>query len=130
MWIQRTPDEVSQWQKDTEKQARADGLMMGVMIWAVVVVLLSTGWVLIFQVGMGAQSRWGGRLGTGLPIFALLASPVIFIVRHYAEKKALRKAAGRTICPQCGSGGNGNAGATCKCGGTFVVASTMKWVEK
>lgn len=130
MWIQRSPEEVAKWKLNTERQARADGLMIGVLGWAGAAVLLSAGWVVSFQSGVAVQGSFGGTFWTRLPIFVVLASPVVFIARRYESKKSLRKAASRTICPQCDTPGDGNAGASCKCGGSFVPSSTMKWVEK
>ena len=129
MWIQRTPEEVAKWQKDAEKQARADGLMIGVMAWIIAVLVLSAGWVVSFQTGMAVERSFGGTFWTRLPIFALLCSPIIFVARRFESRKALRKAQFRTICPKCDTAGVSNAGATCQCGGAFVLSSTMKWVE-
>jgi hypothetical protein len=42
----------------------------------------------------------------------------------------LMKACRRTICPTCDIAGDSNAGATCRCGKTFVAQRTMRWVEQ
>ena len=129
MWVQRTPEEVAKVQKDAERQARSDGLIIGIIGWAVAVLVLSAGWVVSFSTGMAVQSSSGGTFWTRLPIFAVLASPIIFIARRVESRKAVRKSQLRTICPGCDRPDEGNAGARCQCGGTFVPSSTIKWVE-
>jgi len=104
-------------------------LTIGLIGWAIAVLVLSAGWVVSFQAGMAVQRSFGGTFWTRLPIFAVLASPIIFIARRVESRKALRRAELRTICPKCDTAADGNAGATCQCGGTFVPSSTVKWVD-
>jgi hypothetical protein len=129
MWVERTPEEAAGWQRTAQKEAHSHGLMIGILAWAFAALVLSAGWFVSLQTGVAAQRGFGGTFWTRLPIFALLGSPVIFIARRYESRKALRKAERLTICAQCDSAGEGNAGATCSCGGTFVPSRTLKWVE-
>jgi len=130
MWIQRTPEEVTRWQKATRKEARSHGLLIGVSAWIITVVVLSSGWFVNFQSGIAVPTSFAGTFWVRLPIFGLLASPIIFIALHYESKKVLKAAARLTICPQCDTPGDDNAGASCGCDGTFVPQCSMKWVEK
>lgn len=129
MWIQRTPEELAQWQIDSDKQARSDGLTVGVIAWVGSVLLMSGGWLVSFSSGVAVQRSFGGTFWTRLPIIALLGLPVLFIARRLESRKALRKSQLRTICPKCDTAAEANAGSACPCGGTFVFSSTMKWVE-
>jgi hypothetical protein len=129
MWIQRTPEEEAQWQQSAEQDARSHGLMIGILAWGFAVLVLSAGWMVSFSTGVIVQRSFGGTFWMRLLVFGLLGSPVIFIARRAESRKALRKARLRTICPKCDTAAEGNAGATCQCGGAFVLASTMKWVE-
>jgi uncharacterized membrane protein len=127
MWIQRTPEEVIQWQKAAEKQTRSIGLLIGVMAWIILVVVVSACWHLSFQTGFpGGRAGHVGGFWIRLPIFGIFGVPIIFIVLRYVSMKAAR----RTICPKCDISGHDNVGMICKCGGSFVPTSTVKWVEK
>jgi uncharacterized membrane protein len=127
MWIQRTPEEVIQCQKATKKQAHSIGLLLGVMAWIIVVVVVSACWHLSFQTGFpGGREGHVGGFWIRLPIFGIFGVPIIFVVLRYVNKKVAR----RTICPKCDMSGDDNVGMTCKCGGTFVLANTMQWIEK
>jgi hypothetical protein len=129
MWIERTPEEIAKWQKDSEQQARSDGLMIGIIAWVFSVLVVSSGWVVSFASEVAAQRSFGGTFWTRLPIIALLALPIIFLARRHETRKALSKSQLRTICPKCDTAAEGNAGEACPCGGTFVPSSSMKWVE-
>jgi hypothetical protein len=129
MWVQRTPEEIAKWRSSAEKEARSTGLTIGLIGWGLAVILLSAGWVVSFRGGMAVQRNFGGTFWTRLPIFALLASPVIFIARRVESRKSLKSAELRTVCITCDSVGENNASAACNCGGTFVPSSTVRWVE-
>ena len=129
MWVQRTPEELTKWNQSTEKQARSGGLQIGVAAWIIAALILSSGWIVSLRGGTAVQGSWGGTFWTRLPIFAVVTLPIVFIASRYERRKSLRKAASQTICPKCDTSGQGNAGAVCQCGGSFVPQSTMKWVE-
>ena len=129
MWIQRTPEEEAKWRASAEKDARSHGLMIGLLGWGIAVVLVSAGWFVSFSGGMAVQRSYGGSFWMRLLIFGVIASPIIFIARRVESRKALRKDLARTICPKCDTAAEGNAGASCQCGGAFVPASTVRWVE-
>jgi hypothetical protein len=129
MWVQRTPEEEAQWRATAEKEARSQGLLIGVVGWVGAVILVSTGWFVSFRTGGAAPISHDGTFWTRLPIFAVLGSPIIFIARRVESRKGLRKDLARTICPKCDTAAENNAGAPCPCGGAFVPASTVRWVE-
>jgi len=129
MWVQRTPEEEAQWRTTAEKEARSQGLLIGVLGWVGAVLLVSTGWFVSFRTGGAAPIIHDGTFWTRLPIFAVLGSPIIFIARRVETRKSLRKDLARTICPKCDTPAENNACAACPCGATFVPASTVRWVE-
>jgi hypothetical protein len=129
MWIERAPEEEAKWRATAEKTARSHGLMIGLLGWGGAVILVSAGWVASFSTGMAVQRNYGGTFWMRLLIFGVIGSPIIFIARRVEMRKALRKDLARTICPKCDTAAEGNAGATCQCGGAFVPMSTVKWVE-
>jgi len=129
MWVQRTSEEGAQWKANAEKDARSHGLMIGLWGWAGAVILLSAGWIVSFSTGMATQRNFGGTFWMRLLIFGIIGSPIIFIARRVESRKALRKDMDRTICPKCDTAAERNAGTACHCGGTFVSASTVRWVE-
>ncbi|PWU09483.1 MAG: hypothetical protein C5B50_27280 [Verrucomicrobia bacterium] len=129
MWVQRTPEEEAQWRANAERGARTHGLVIGLLAWGFGVILLSAGWLVDFKTGLALQRSYGGTFWLRLLIFGVIGSPVIFIVRRVEGRKALRKSLARTICPKCDTAAEGNAGAACQCGGAFVPASTVRWVE-
>ena len=129
VWVHRTPEEEAQWRARAEEGARSLGLMIGLLGWAGAVILASFGWVVSFSTGLAVQRSYGGTFWTRLLVFAMLGSPIIFIARRVESRKALRKDLARTICPKCDTAAEGNAGSACQCGGAFVPASTVRWVE-
>jgi hypothetical protein len=129
MWIQRTPEEQTQWRANAERDARSHGLMIGLLGWTGAVILLSFGWVVSFSTGMAVQRSYSGPFWMRLLVFAVVGSPIIFIARRVESRKALRKDLARTICPKCDTAAEGNGGVGCECGGAFVPASTVRWVE-
>jgi len=131
MWIQRTPEEIEKWQKTAEREACSHGRFVGGLVWLVVSVCASGGWYVFLSSGAGVAVQRGvtGSFWLRLPIFGLIAAPFAYFVFRYESRKELVKIMRRTVCPRCDTGADGNAGATCNCGGTFVSSSTMKWVE-
>lgn len=129
MWVSRTPEEIARWQLVAEKEARTHGWTIALMAWGIAVLVLASGWVVSFSTGVAVGGSWGGTFWTRLPLFAVVGSPVIFIIHRYESRKAMRKAQSRTICPKCDVSGVGNSGAVCQCGGEFVPLSTVKWIE-
>lgn len=129
MWVKRTPEEIAKWQEGMVRQARTDGLLIGIVAWVLGALVLSGGWVVSFGAGFAVQRNFGGTFWTRLPIFAVICAPIVFLARRVESRRAMRSAGVRTICPQCDTAAESNAGAACQCGGTFVLSSTMKWVE-
>jgi hypothetical protein len=130
MWVQRTPEEVAKWKAVTQKQARSDALQIGIGAWIGAALVLSAGWVASFRTGVAVQGSFGGTFLTRLPVFALLTAPIAFIAFRYENRKKLNGVEARTICPKCDTASEGNTGAACGCGGSFVPQSAMKWIEE
>ena len=129
MWIRRTLEEESRSLAVAQQEARFKGLMIGLAGWGIAVVLGSAGWVVSFSSGMAVHRSYGGSFWLRLVIFGVITSPIIFFARRVESRRALQDLA-RTICPNCDTPATGNAGSPCPCGGEFVPASSMKWVEE
>ena len=131
MWIHRTPEEVARWQKASEGEACSHGRLIGGIVWLLVAVSSAGGWFFFLSGGASIVSQRvvSGGFCLRLPIFGLVAAPFAYFVFRYERKKELAKIMRRTICPQCDTTAENNAGAPCKCGGSFVPTRTMKWVE-
>jgi hypothetical protein len=131
MWIQRTPEETAKWQQTAESEARSHGRFVGILVWVAFSVLGAGGWYVFLSSGaaVAVQKDVAGSFWGRLPIFGLIAAPFSYFVFRYESRKSLRKDVARSICPKCDTAAEGNAGTTCQCGGAFVSASTVKWVE-
>lgn len=131
MWIQRTPDELADRQKTAQAEATSHGLLICAIVWAIVTVCLAGGWYVFFAGGAGfavqrdvAESFW-----VRVPVCGLAALPFAFVVFWYERRKQSGRNKKTTICPKCDTIGEGNPGASCHCGGSYVLLSTVKWVE-
>jgi hypothetical protein len=129
MWVQRTQDEVERWKQSTRKQARSDGLQIGISAWVIAALVLSAGWLASFRTGVAVEGSFSGTFLTRLPLFAILTTPIAFLAFRYESRKRIKGAEARTICPKCDTPSEGNVGAVCGCGGSYVPQSTMKWIE-
>jgi hypothetical protein len=129
MWIPRTPDEETKWRAAAEKSARSHGLTIGLAAWGIAVLVLSSGWFVSFSSGLAIERNYGGSFWTRLLFFGLIGSPIVYFVWRIESRKALRKDLARTICPKCDTAAEDNAGTDCECGGTFVSAGSVRWVE-
>lgn len=131
MWVQRTSEEVARWQKDAESEACSHGRMVGGLVWVGVAILGAGGWFIFMSSGggMAVQRPVSGDFWLRLPLFGLISAPFAYWVFCKEKQKELLKITRRTICPQCDTGAENNAGVTCKCGGAFVAASSVRWVE-
>src|SRR5262249_17116301 len=99
MWVPRTPEEVIKWQAAADKEARFQGVLFGVLIWAGVVFALSAGLVV--------SSRWitlqqsvSGTFWTRFPVFAIPGLPFAFWLFRREKKAHLDRAMQMTICPK------------------------------
>jgi hypothetical protein len=132
MWVHRTPEEMIQWEKRAEQEARSHGWLIAGIVWVLVSIFAATGCYILFSGGTIAatQSNVSGRFWSRLPLFAIVIAPFAYGIFRYEKKKELAKIKLRSVCPQCDTVRSGNAGMTCQCGGLIVPASTMKWIEK
>ena len=132
MWIQRTPDEIALWQKRAEGEASSHGRLIAGISWLLVSIFGACGWTFLYSGGTGIvmQKEISGSFWMRLALFGLITAPFFYWIFRYERRKELAKIKLRTVCPQCDTPASGNAGTACKCGGSFVLTSTMKWVEK
>jgi hypothetical protein len=75
------------------------------------------------------QHHVTGSFGARLAIFGVVLAPFCYWLYRHERGRELAKAYRRTICPTCDIAGEGNTGAACRCGETFVPQNAMKWVE-
>ncbi len=99
------------------------------MVWVLVSMLLAGGWFVSFRAGVVAQQGTSGSFWLRLPIASAVALPFAWFVFRRESKRELCKLVRRTICPNCDTAAESEAGAKCQCSGTFVSQSTMKWIE-
>jgi len=132
MWIKRTPEEMIQWENRAQKEARSHGWLIAGIVWVLVSIFGATGCYFLFSGGFTvvAQDDSSGRFWSHLPLFEIFAVFFAYWIFRYEKQNELARIRLRTVCPQCGTVGSGNAGTTCQCGGSVVGANTMKWVEK
>jgi len=132
MWVQRTPDEIAEWEKAAEIEARSYGRLIAGMVWILVSLLAAGGWFAFFGGGaaIAVQRDVSGGFWSRFPILAVVVAPFAYWLFRREKQKELAKIVRRTICPSCDTADNDNAGVACKCGGSFVLTSSMKWVEK
>ncbi len=129
MWTQRTPEEVAKWHEATEREARSHGRLIAGIVWVGVSVLVAGGWFVSFRGGFATHSSTSGSFWLRLPIFAALALPFAWFVYRRESRSELAKLTRRSICTKCEASGESEPGTACQCGGTFVAASTVRWVE-
>jgi hypothetical protein len=92
--------------------------------------ILAGGWIAGGRAGVIAQdSVASGSFWSRFPIFALAGLPVAYWLFRRESGRELEHAKRTTICPKCETAGEGNAEATCECGGSFVLQSTVRWVD-
>ena len=132
MWIQRSPEEVARWQKAAAREAASHGRLVAGAVWILIAVCTASGWFFVISggAGMAVKREVSGGFWLRLPLFGLVAAPFAYWIFQRERRKELAKIARRTICPACDTAADGNAGAACQCGGSFVLTSTMKWTGK
>ena len=130
MWIPRTPEEVEKWHAATRREARSQGCLIAGLAWVGIVVLLAGGWIAGGRAGVIAQeSVVAGSFWMRFAIFTVMGFPFAYWLYRRESRRELERALQMTICPKCETGSEGNAGATCECGGTFVLQSTVRWED-
>jgi hypothetical protein len=131
MWIERTPDEVKKWEAAAARAAQTHGRLVAVLSWLGITVVLAGGWIAGGRIGVVAQeSVAAGSFWTRFPIFAAVGLPVAYWFFRREKAKELERSAQMTICPKCETAGEGDAGEACNCGGTFVLQSSVRWVDE
>lgn len=132
MWIERTPEEIKQWEKKAESEASSHGWLIAGTVWLLVSICLASGVSIFYGSGtiIATQTNVTGIFWFRFLLYGLLAAPFAYWVFRRERKKEHIKIKQRTVCPQCDTSASGNAGATCRCGGSFVLTSTVKWIEK
>ena len=131
MWIQRQSDEVNKWQKAAEHEARSHGRLIAGIVWILVSIGAAGGSFFIMGgTALVFQRDVSGSFWLRLPLFGLITAPFAYWLFRHERRRELAKIAQRTICPGCDRAAEGNAGAACPCGGSFVLSSIMKWIGK
>jgi len=119
------------WQNAAEREASSHGRLIAGIVWILVSIFAAAGYFFIGgSVGIMGQQSVSGSVWLRLPVFGLISAPLAYWIYRRERRKELAKITQRTICPGCDASAEGNAGIGCKCGGNFVLSSTMKWVEK
>jgi hypothetical protein len=131
MWVERTQDEVTKWRASKTRAARRYGVIFAGSIWVAVSIMVIYGWSLFSSGGVvvAVQRDISARVWWVMPGAILMIFPIIYFCFRQQSKSRLREYDRFTICPKCDSAGDNNAGAPCRCGGTFVPSSTVRWVE-
>ena len=131
MWIPRTPEEKLKWQASTAREAHFQGLLYAGLCWLGIAAVLAGGLMAGANAGIVVQgSVSGGSFWSRLPIFALPGIPIAFWLYRREVKQQFQRAACMTICPKCEVANEHNEGASCPCGGTFVLQSSVRWVDE
>ena len=126
MWITRTAEEKEKWMVRTRSQVNTFALQIGVLVLIGMTAGLYFGITLrpSYQMFMGGSARRFGLTGSfliGLLMALLMANDV--------RRKKLKEELSQTVCPKCGILGQLNEGGACGCGGAFVKASEVRWVD-
>jgi hypothetical protein len=128
VWVRRTPDEVARWHEITRQHARQHGLAIAGFVW-ILTTMLGVGGVFYTRAGLLVRSSVVGGFWMRLLVFAVVALLISYWVYRSEIRKEIGGALRRTICPECGKGGEEPIGTNCDCGHARVPQSTMKWVE-
>ena len=129
MWVKRNREEIDQYVTAMKKEARGHGLSWAAVFFFGGGILSITGWFIGIRSGIILFRENPHRLETRLLAFALFVVPVSLIAYFRVKRKALRKLEKDTICVRCDTVSNGNEGMQCGCGGHFIPAASVKWVE-
>ena len=131
MWVQRTEQEIAEWNLATAREARTQGLVFAGFSWLGITAILAGGWIAGGRAGVVAQGAVaGGGFWSRFPIFALVGLPVAYWMFRRTRREELKRARLMTICAKCDTAGEENAEAHCECGGKFVLQSTLRWVDQ
>jgi hypothetical protein len=130
MWVARTPEEVAKWESASAREARTQGLLTAGGLWLILTPILAGGWIAGARMGVVAQdSAAAGSFWSRLPIFAVVDLPFAYWLFRHERRKQIARSREMTICPKCDTAGEGNAGEACNCGGSFVLQSSVRWVD-
>lgn len=134
MWIDRTPEEEAAWHKSSQEEASSHGRFAGWLVFLAVTVLASGGWLFSLRAGVIVQTGSDGLLQKlslvkRVPIVAAFVAPFAWWIYRRETRSELRKIMARTICPDCEQAASGNTGMACDCGGVFISASKVRWVD-
>lgn len=129
MWVERTPEDVVKWRRATEKEGRFSGILFAGGVYLGISILLAGGWF------VGRHAVWVERdqsenFWTRLPIILLIGLPVAIWLFKREKARGIERCSQMTTCPKCDTAAEGNAGSPCDCGGSFVLQSTVKWIDE
>jgi uncharacterized RDD family membrane protein YckC len=127
MWVQRTAEQTARWRESSKREARSDARLIAGLCLVLFPLLMAGGWFVGLRFGIVLKTTGGGF--SRLLWFVLITLPFAWFVFRRTYRDELAKAERRTVCAQCDAGGEHPPGTACACGGTFVPASTVKWVD-
>lgn len=104
----------------TARDSASQGRTMAVIVWVAGTLLFGWGW-----------NSFGSSAGLAhaLAFTGAIMLPAAYVAYLWERGNELAKQRARTICPKCELAGLANVGADCACGGSYVAASTVKWVD-
>lgn len=127
MWIPRTDEEKLQWVKRTRSQATSFARLIGGSTFVAFTAAAYFGISLVPQYQMFAGAVTRPLSFAGAALIGLLIGAGLF---RDVRRSELRKMESTTVCPKCGAMDRSDVGVACRCGGTFVKASEVRWVEE
>lgn len=129
MWIPRTEREIADWLHKAERGAKSSARRSAVAIWMVAVVLGGAGWCV--SLSMGAAIRLGGGIPMGLRflLVGLVIFPVCYLIYRNQWQSDFSERLRRSVCPSCDRFESDLSGTPCSCGGGYVSASSVKWID-
>jgi hypothetical protein len=129
MWVDRTPEETKKWHEATAHEARSHGRLIAGCAWFLVTLVFAGGWFFSYRTGVATQQVPSASFWVRLPVIALISFPFAWFIFRRETRNELAKLKRRTVCPKCDTSGEAEEGTNCSCGGVFVSASSVKWVE-
>lgn len=129
MWVQRTADEMAEWDRRSGREARFHGLMIAGVIWVVVPIIALSGWFFSPRSGVAVQTNPSAQWWVRVVATVIVALPIGLYAYRRERRKELAKLMQQTICTTCEAMGGGDGGRDCACGGRMVELREVKWVK-
>lgn len=122
---------MKQWEERASRESRSAGCLVAGLIGGLLSLAVAAGWSFVYSRGVVVSIRGTSHFGfwTRLVVIAVFCLPLAWVIFRWEAGRELKKQRSLTICPGCETAGHQDAGAACSCGGTRVLASTVKWVN-